>query len=61
VVEEFWDCATTAEFLGVNMNNLRQLQHRGSIKWKKREGKAVFYIAEEVRDYKAKREARKQR
>jgi len=41
------------------MNNLRQLQFRKTIAWVKREGKAVFYRADDVRAYKEKRQARK--
>jgi hypothetical protein len=41
------------------MNNLRQLQFRKTIAWVKREGKVVFYLADDVRAYKEKRQARK--
>jgi len=41
------------------MNNLRQLQFRKTIAWVKREGKVVFYLADDVRVYKEKRQARK--
>jgi len=47
------------EFLGVNFNNLHQIQYRGQIKWVKKESKRVFYNREEVEAYKAKRDKRK--
>jgi hypothetical protein len=49
--EEWWSCTQVTEYLGVTLNNLRQLQHRGRIKWKKRQGRNVYYIAAEVRAY----------
>jgi hypothetical protein len=61
LVEELWTSQQTAEYLGVTINNLRQIQHRGSLRWVKREWRSVFYEADKVRDYHAKREARKQR
>ncbi len=50
-----------AEYLGITINNLRQIQHRGTLKWKRREWRNVYYATDEVRAYGAKREARKQR
>ena len=47
------------EYLGVNYNNLHQIQYRGQIKWVKREGKRVFYNRLDVEGYKAKRDKRK--
>jgi hypothetical protein len=61
VVEEFWTCKDVIEYLGIEMNNLRQLQWRGTIKWKKKEGKTVFYSADDIRSYKSVRDSRKQR
>ena len=61
MVEELWSSEQTANYLGVTINNLRQIQHRGTLKWVKREWRSVFYKAEDVRVYHAKREARKQR
>jgi len=60
VVEELWTSQQVIEHLEITMNNLRQLQFRKTIAWVKREGKAVFYLADDVRAYKEKREARKQ-
>lgn len=58
--QEFWSCDEVTAYLGVTLNNLRQLQHRGRIQWKKRQGRKVYYIADEVKGYKAKREQSKQ-
>jgi len=60
VVDELWTSKQVVEYLGITINNLRQLQFRKTIVWVKREGKAVFYLADDVRAYKEKREARKQ-
>jgi len=59
LVDELWNCAQVVEHLGININNLRQLQYRKTIKWVKREGKTVFYLADEIKTYKEKRESRK--
>ena len=57
---ELWTCPQVIEYLGINLNNLRQIQHRGTIKWAKKIGKEVFYLADDVRAYKIKREERNQ-
>lgn len=59
--QELWGCEKVIEFLEVNLNNLRQIQHRGSIKWVKKIGKEVYYLAEDVVAYKAKRDERNQK
>jgi len=51
--------AEAAEFLGINMNNLRQIQHRKSIQWVQKSGRNVYYKREDIEAYKAKRDARK--
>ena len=61
MVEELWTSQQVADYLGINLNNLRQIQHRGTLKWVKREWRSVFYDANEVKAYQIKREARKQR
>jgi len=61
VVEELMTCKEVIEYLDIKINNLRQLQWRGTIKWKKKEGKSVYYLAEDIRSYKAVRDLRKQR
>ena len=58
--QEWWSCSQVTEYLGVTLNNLRQLQHRGRIQWKKRVGRNVYYIATEVQGYGAKRKTSKQ-
>jgi predicted site-specific integrase-resolvase len=59
LVEELWDTAKVIEHLGININNLRQLQHRKTIAWVHKEGKRVFYSADAVKDYGKIRESRK--
>ena len=58
--EELWSSKQVIEFLKVKLNNLRQMQHRGAIKWVKKVGRDVFYLADDVRAYKAKRDDRNQ-
>jgi hypothetical protein len=50
-----------AEYLGVTINNLRQIQHRKTLEWRRREWRNVYYDRAEVEAYKRKREERKQR
>ena len=59
MVTETWTSKEVVEYLGITINNLRQLQFRKTITWKERKGKTVFYDADEVKAYKEKREARK--
>ena len=59
MVEELWTSQQVVEHLGITINNLRQLQYRKTIAWVKKEGKAVFYLADDVKAYKEKRENRK--
>jgi len=49
----------TAQYLNITINNLRQIQHRGNLKWVRREGRKVFYNQEDVFAYGAKRLTRK--
>lgn len=58
--DELWNSKQVIEHLGVNLNNLRQMQYRGAIKWVKKIGKEVFYLADDVKAYKAKRDDRNQ-
>jgi len=58
LVEELWDSEQTAKFLDITVNNLRQIQHRGTLKWHKRVWRSVYYLADEVRAYEAKRRKR---
>ena len=45
----------TAEFLGISINNLRQIQFRGNLKLSKRVGRKVYYLVSEVETYAQKR------
>jgi len=58
---ELWGCPKVIEFLGVNLNNLRQIQYRGGIKWVKKIGKEVYYEPSQVIAYKKKRDERNQK
>lgn len=58
--QELWSCLQVIEYLGVNLNNLRQMQSRKAICWVKKDGKEVFYLANDVRAYKKKRDDRNQ-
>jgi len=59
MVEELWTSKQVIEHLEIEINNLRQLQFRKTLAWVKKEGKSVFYLADDVKAYKLKREARK--
>jgi hypothetical protein len=56
---ELWTTQQAVEHLEVTINNLRQLQFRKALNWVKKEGKSVFYDANDVRALKIKRESRK--
>ncbi len=56
--EELWSSLQVIAHLEVNLNNLRQMQHRGAIRWVKKIGKEVFYLADDVRAYRKKRDDR---
>ena len=58
--QELWGCPRVIEYLGINLNNLRQIQYRGGVKWVKKIGKEVFYYADDVKAYKQKRDERNQ-
>jgi hypothetical protein len=60
VVEEGWMSADeTANYLGITLNNLRQIQFRKNLVYGRKEGRKVFYAVADVQAYQAKREARK--
>jgi hypothetical protein len=59
VDEGYLSANQVSELLNININNLRQIQFRGNLKWSKREGRKVYYLASEVETYAAKRNARK--
>jgi len=55
----------TAERLNITLNHLRQLQFRKQLVWKTKQGKAVFYVEDDVIAYaeirKAKHETRQRK
>jgi transposase len=57
--EELWATDEVAQFLNITINNLRQIQHRGQLEWKKRVWRSVYYSADEVRAFKELRENKK--
>ena len=59
--DELWSSAKVVEYLEINYNNLRQMQHRGAIRWVNKVGKEVFYTADEIRAYRKKRDRSKAR
>jgi len=59
--EELWATEDVAQFLGITINNLRQIQHRGQLKWKKRVWRSVYYSAAEVQEFADMRTRRKHR
>ena len=59
VEEGLITAAETAQILNINMNNLRQIQHRKTITWVEKSGRNVYYRRSDVEAYKAKRDARK--
>jgi hypothetical protein len=60
MVEE-WDSPTTAAYLEITVNHLRQIQHRGQLKWKSRNWRSVYYDPAEVKAYRETRDQRKTR
>lgn len=58
MVDELWDSEQTAKYLNINVNNLRQIQHRKTLVWRKRVWRSVYYSADEVRAYADKRKKR---
>jgi hypothetical protein len=59
VDEDVITAEQTASLLGITINNLRQIQFRGNLKWEKRVGRKVFYRLADVNAYKEKRAKRK--
>ncbi len=50
--------AEVAQHLGINMNNLRQIQSRKTLVWVKKLGRNVYYREAEVIAYGIRRAAR---
>jgi predicted site-specific integrase-resolvase len=59
VDEELITAEQTASVLGISINNLRQIQFRGNLKWENRKGRKVYYRITDVEAYKEKRAKRK--
>lgn len=65
--QDLMTCQEVCEYLGINLNNLRQITHRkvknpkgwGIAPIKKKRGRWKLYKREEVEAYKAQRESRK--
>ena len=51
MVNGLLDSKETAEFLGITMNHLRQIQHRKSLVWVKKVGRNVYYEMADIHDY----------
>jgi len=59
VDEELITAEQTASVLGISINNLRQIQFRGNLKWESRKGRKVYYRLTDVDAYREKRARRK--
>ena len=59
MVDEWLSASDTAQYLGITLNNLRQIQHRKNLVFGRKEGRKVFYALADVQAYDAKRKARK--
>jgi hypothetical protein len=52
MVEEGWLSADqVVDYLGITLNNLRQIQFRKQLVWTKKQGRSVFYRVEDVQSY----------
>ncbi len=49
----------TAALLGITTNHLRQIQWRGALKWKSKQGNRVYYALEDIKAYGETRKPRK--
>ena len=56
---ELFTAEQTAQQLRITINNLRQIQHRKTLKWVKRVGRKVYYKKADVYAYAEKRNKRK--
>ncbi len=59
VDEELLTSEATAALLGITTNHLRQIQWRGHLKWKSKQGNRVFYALADIKDYSDNRKSRK--
>jgi hypothetical protein len=58
---EKMDSLTVANYLEITVNNLRQIQYRGGLRWITRKGKSVYYNSDEVKAYKETRDQNNRR
>jgi hypothetical protein len=49
----------TAALLGITTNHLRQIQWRGTLKWKSKQGNRVYYALADIQEYSEKKKLRK--
>ena len=56
---DLWSSSIVAEYLGITMNNLRQIESRKSLYWIVKKGRSVYYSPALVIEYKQKRESHK--
>ena len=59
VDEELLTSEATAALLGITTNHLRQIQWRGALKWKSKQGNRVFYALADIKEYSETRKTRK--
>lgn len=57
--EELWAADKVAHFLGITINNLRQIQHRRQLEWKHRVWRSVYYSADDVQAFAEMRKGKK--
>ena len=58
VDETLMSAQEVAAYLGITMNNLRQIQYRKTLAWVKKSGRNVYYREAEVHAYQDKRTKR---
>lgn len=59
VDEELLTSEATAALLGITTNHLRQIQWRGALKWKSKQGNRVYYALADIKEYSENRKIRK--
>lgn len=59
VDEELLTSEATAALLNITTNHLRQIQWRGALKWKSKQGNRVYYALADIHEYAENRKPRK--
>lgn len=59
VDESVLNSEQTAQLLGITTNHLRQIQWRGALKWKSKQGNRVYYALADIQAYAEARKVRK--